>query len=167
MANLADLWQYVDKDVIFQWGQGRCAGFVFLNLQRMPEIWPLMDKVVWYDYPAKDLDDQTLLRGIEMLQPNVTGCLPTEWDFSFADSGGWTIKGDLFEKRPEVGMAHFNGIGGRSKGSIYKELSLFKKYPDSWGLFLYYVNLPWTWVRFFGKSVAPGRGHKIRYTRAV
>jgi hypothetical protein len=47
MANLANLWSHIDRsDVIYQWGRDHCAGFVILNVKRVPLIWDVASKVL-------------------------------------------------------------------------------------------------------------------------
>lgn len=166
MANLANLWSHIDRSgVIYQWGRDHCAGFVILNVKRVPIIWDVASKVDMKTFSKErrqKYGDQLILKAVNWTEPEMVAFLPDEWALSIANGGLWKHTKKLDKYRPQVGMFHFNGAG-RSKNSYWKnENAPIQRYPDKYGLAIYYVNLPWSWALFLAKSqITQGEGHPI------
>ena len=91
--------------------------------------------------------------------PELVGTLPPAWDVSVAAL--W--RGDLRDRRPAVGMLHFNG-GGASKESAFLAHGYIvgARWNRTWGVATYYERLSWSWAQFIAQSrVPPGQGHTL------
>lgn len=143
-----------------------CAGFVVLNLRKLPEIWNASDDASMTlqfigDQVQAQPNDQQILRAANFTHPERVGIFPKRWDGHVAD-GLWRYPNDLLKHRPELAMLHFNG-GGHSKdneGPYFDTHYLlvggtFGKKPeqkhdvhlDTYGLIQEQVRLPWPWAR--------------------
>ena len=163
MSNLADLWQYVDREATFQWGADMCAGFMMFNLKKAGSLWDLASRCDLKGIMEKyelNLGDQLILRAVNETFPEVVGDLPDAWTISYAN-GGYMHTHDIVDWRPNVGMLHFNG-GTISKESYFKEHKVIQNKPDTWGMAAYYARLPWPWARFIGESKSQdGQGQRL------
>ena len=161
MANLQGLWKHVDSNALFQWGENMCSGFLILNVQKMEEMHKIISSI---DYPKlrKDsldpnikrapMNDQLLFVGVNVTRPEVVQLLPMEWDISIANNI-WRIKNQIVEKRPNIGMIHFNG-GGISKEAFFDVHDFIQKeqFKGTFALATYYVRLPWPWAKYMVES---------------
>jgi len=162
LSNLQNLWKIVNHDdengPLFYIGESQCSGFIVINLKKTVKIWEAASKadlanISQHTHQAPD--DQLVFRSIKMEYPDLVGVLPEEWDMNIAD-GLWMFKRAVVEKRPKVGMLHFNG-GGSSKESFFVAHDFLKDkaLKGTFGLVNYYVRLPWTWARFMAYSNVP------------
>ena len=156
LQNLDALWQHElrNQDRMFVWGDSQCAGFLILNLERMVEFWETFPKLNNSGITNWGSDDQVLLRLAARERPEWFGRLPPEWDIHMAD-GAWRYAPRLVEERPNAGMLHFNGGGGSKEAYFKTQNNPTSKY-EGWNVVLYYVNLPWSWVRSIAASRCVG-----------
>ena len=167
MANLQNIWSYADSNAIFQWGQSQCSGFMLLNLRKLEGMRnKLKDldlasiKSSSLDLQKHHFDDQFLFIAVNNSMPEQVSILPDEWDISIAN-GIWRMHKDIVEKRPNIGMIHFNG-GSASTNAFFDEHSFYLKYNETFGLVKYYVKLPWPWAKFIVESnIESGEGYLI------
>lgn len=133
MANLDSLWENVDRNSAFQWGDDGCAGFLVLNVQKLDEIWDMArrcDLANISNVTGHDFNDQLIFLAVNRTFPNVVALLPGEWAISVAN-GAWRHAGDIVDYRPKVGMFHFNG--GGSDNTEYWKGDFVKGFADTWG----------------------------------
>jgi hypothetical protein len=157
MANLGNLWENIDEDKMFQWGEDKCAGFIVLNLHKLDTLWDMacqcnLAKIsVALDH---GFNDQLIFLAMNHTFPDVVAVLPDEWAISVANDA-WRHTTDIVDYRPKVGMFHFNG--GGSNNEAYWESDFLKGSAGTWGVGpYYYLKLPWNWVRFIGESMIDG-----------
>jgi hypothetical protein len=169
MANIEEVWRHLNPDSLFHWGASMCAGFVLLSLDKLDLIWDLVEML---DLKAisrairQNPNDQLIFRALNVTYPQNVTILPSEWDVSLAD-GAWRYKKGHFkktivQKRPEMGMMHFNGA--RASKDAYFETHGFltdKNLEKTWGIAHYWVRVPWTWARFMAKSQIDGEGYML------
>jgi len=169
MANLEELWRSLDSpsssasDKIFYAGETQCAGFVVLNIRKLPLAWEIVSGVNLTDAPAEfgqRPNDQIVLKVVKKREPGLVGELPDAWDLSVADL--FRYRKTIVKKRPSAGMLHFNGAG---KGGAYFDTHTSLKnerFRHTWGLASYHVRLPWQWARFAASSrTRDGRGYPV------
>lgn len=161
MAPLDDIWERQispnradDKEILFYWGNWNVSGFIVLRPKYEKRLWDLYSQanVSSYQYilgPRPVVDDQHLFQVIQYQFPQHVGTLDPEWDVSAAD-GPWKFNPKkLLQARPNgAGILHFNG-GGESPDAFYNR-NRPKHYREDqiWNLAKYYVDLPWSWVKF-------------------
>jgi len=125
---------------------------VVFNVPKIPTIWKLASEFNFKKYAS---GDQFILKQVGKLHPEVVAHLPNEWSISIGN-GLWRHAKHIVDYRPKVGMFHFNGQGAR-KAHWWKNKNGFPyKFSNTFGNAVYYVNLPWTWARFNGESLAAG-----------
>jgi len=140
-----------------------------MNVPRLDDIWTLARKSPMGDLAPhlnQKVDDQLLLRSVNVTYPNEVHILSDAWDLSATVVWQPKIQKTLASHYPNVGMLHFNG-GGESKESYFgRDDGFLTWYPETWGNAKYYVMLPWQWARFQAKSaVRPGSdGYLISIT---
>lgn len=171
LANLANLWNHIDKNVTLQWGEDHCSGFTIMNVKKIPLIWDvasMVDIEAFSKQLKHKYGDQLILKAVNWTRPEMVAYLPNEWALSIGNGGLWRHTKHLVKYRPQVGMFHFNG-GGRSKASYWDgESTPVQRYPDKYGIALYYVNLPWSWALFIGEShITNGEGYKLTIQHRV
>lgn len=123
--------------------------------------------------------------------PDVVAQFPPQWDRNLGH--GWRHRPHKLrnEKEAAAGMVHFQGGAGRSPTQTYydksggngNDPSGFQQYctrskqcnknaqenmpmvESTWGLASYYVNVPWHWVLYFGKSMVESskEGYPLQY----
>lgn len=161
MSNLQDVWKHIDSNALFQWGENMCAGFLILNVQKMEETLKIIGSINYQKFRSEsknpaikraNLNDQLFFVGVNVTHPEVVQLLPMEWDISIAN-GIWKLKRNIVEKRPNIGMIHFNG-GGISTNAYFDEHDFITKdeFKGTFGLASYYVRLPWPWAKYMAKS---------------
>jgi hypothetical protein len=159
MANLERIWSLVDPESLFQWGSNMCAGFLLLTVHRMDELWEKLKSLREEIKLVGSIDDQVVFRIVNKFFPELVSVLPDEWDLSYADKV-WRFAHKIVEKRPKVGMMHFNG--GDGEPYFEKHTALINpKRSNTFGLSKYYVGIPWTWARFVAESQIEGKGFKL------
>ena len=185
LANIQTLWNYVvaKKDVVhlpipeeayyLHWGSTKCAGFIILDVQRLPEMWNVVqdswstkgaDQLKTQHNINMDQADQSWLATFELERPNKVSKLPDMWD-NHVGNGLWKYKTNLLQVRPQIGYIHFNG-GNPGKPSWFLEkdgnytswVSSFqqdKEVRQTFGMVDYYIRLPWSWAKHFSSSKIP------------
>lgn len=165
MSNIEQLWKHLDPHALFHWGLSMCSGFVLLNMNALPEIWDLAEKL---DLRAmgtsirQQPNDQLIFRAINITHPERVSVLPPEWDISIADEV-WRFRKTIVQNRPQVGMIHFNG-GGSSKEAFFETHSFLTDETLRWtfGMANYFIRLPWSWARFTVESItSEGQGYPL------
>ena len=144
LVNLERLWKE-RHDVMFQMGRSQVAGFMMFNVHLMAPFWDVVQSGIlehadwdWFQHA-----DQSLLVNVKQLGHG--GDLTDAWDIHLGD-GAWRYSDKLPEHVPQAGMLHFNG-GGKSKEAYFKGRSGWSKKPG-WTVVNYYVDMPWSWVRY-------------------
>jgi len=123
MSNIESLFTGpTDPNILFQWGESQCAGFLLLNVRKQNQILSLakgidFGKLIKTPLIKGPPHDQFILKAINLTYPEKVGFIPREWDISIAD-GIWRDKKVFVEKHPEIGMIHFNG-GWESKNAPF------------------------------------------------
>ena len=154
--------QHVNPEKVFQWGNNSlCSGFMIMNVQKLAEIWDRMPLLGPWK-PTETPGDQIILRSFHSKFPKLVGSLPLEWDISARNGFMGDPEGGYLEANPRkvakwlkdgAGMLHFNG-GGESVESYFKvHPQVSAKYKDTFGLARFYVDIPWSWVKFVTKSM--------------
>lgn len=105
LANLNDLYQYVDSTKMFQVSSTWInSGFMIVNVAKFNEFWDLLDAVPEIDSGG----DQTLITLVADAFPDVVGHLPEQWD-THLGHGFRRAPHKLLDQRDKVGMLHFTG----------------------------------------------------------
>ena len=167
MSDLGELWSHVTHDAAFQWGGSMNAGFVILNLQKLPLVWNVastLDLMEISERTDQGANDQLVFQAVNRTRPDLVQLLPKEWDVSVTSlwRGGLVADRDYFPfenmspHRPDgVGMLHFNG-GKSSKENVFTSggsfLDIQKRGRYGWANANYYVRLPWAWARYLVES---------------
>eukprot|EP00978_Attheya_sp_CCMP212_P043664 scaffold288864_cov48-Attheya_sp.AAC.1 len=159
LSNIESLFtQPTDPNILFRWGETtQCAGFLLLNARTQNQILSLakgidLAKLIKTPLIEGPPHDQFILRAINLTYPEKVGFIPREWDISYAD-GGWRKKKVFLKKHPEIGMIHFNGGGRKMEAFFHDHPFLFEDvFKNTTGLANYYVNMPWTWAKYFAKN---------------
>lgn len=155
MSNLGDLHHRYNRSATFSWGKDHCSGFVVFNVPKIPTIWKLAQDYKHFKNHASG--DQFILKQVGNLHPEVVSFLPNEWALSVGNGGLWKRAKKIVDYRPKVGMIHFNGQGARKQSWWRNQRGFPHRHSSTFGNALYYVNLPWSWARFHGESLAAGR----------
>jgi lipopolysaccharide biosynthesis glycosyltransferase len=153
LANLAELWRHVDDRLLFQWGS-ECAGVLLLNVHRFGEFWGILKRSNWTGVELPHAD-QSILNKVMQDYPDKVGNFSKEWDLNVASH--WRYRGDnsLLKNRPELGLVHYNGGGSTKEAFFTSKNNAFVYEFTEWGVAAnYYANLPWSWLRFLGRSVS-------------
>lgn len=161
LVNLERLWKE-RQDVMFQMGASSSSGFMMFNVHRMASFWDVVQRGLlehadweWFSGSA----DQPLLRNVHRLGHG--GYLTDAWDVHLA-AGAWKHRNKLPEKVPQAGMLHFNG-GGRSKQAYFNSTSGWSTRPG-WTVVNYYIDMPWSWVRYMVGNDHDGRAPNANET---
>ena len=113
------------------------------------------------EFKGHQLDDQLILKSVNVTHPSLVNVLPDGFDITLTHR--WRKVNFPYDKvYPKTFMLHHNG---NLKNSVYwNRTEWTSMHPDSWGLMLYYVNLPWSWARYFAESEVRygSSGHLIR-----
>lgn len=139
---------------------------MILNVNKVHTIWEAASQVEdmkkFSQQNNQKYGDQLLLKAANYTRPELVAFLPDGWAMSIANGKLYRHTKHLVTYRPQAGMFHFNG-GGRSKDSYFQsETAPIRKYPKSYGLAMYYVNLPWNWALFTGMSkIGNGKGYPL------
>ena len=158
VANLQSLWNHIDPQALFQWGETMCAGFMVLDNQQLPRVWDLAHQTPMLNISERfhnGANDQLIFRAVNVTFPDRVALFEQGWDIHVAD-GGFRFKKNLDQRRPRVGMMHFNG-GSSSKESAYASHSILKEEEaqDTWGLAHYYARMPWRWAPYWAQGTIP------------
>lgn len=168
LANLQEIWNQIDPNVVFQWGVTQCSGFMLLCVPKLPTVWELAAQSPFAQISKEQrlgANDQVIFVAVNQSFPSSVGVLPPAWDVSVANEM-WRYRHRLLTQRPQVGMLHFNG-GGFHKQSAFVShpfLSGPDVHQDTWGMANYYAHLSWTWARYWAAShIQPAqKGYPIK-----
>ncbi|KAL7479818.1 hypothetical protein ACHAW6_005543 [Cyclotella cf. meneghiniana] len=155
LANLEELWHIVEAkpDSLFHWGKGMCACFVVMKVSQIDDIWTFARTSPLADIKKENnVDDQLIYISVNETHPNEVNVFPGGFDMTL--SYRWQGEHFPYEKvYPETFMLHHNGNGNNNSNPYWNSgQTWISKHRDSWGLMEYYINLPWSWARFFAKS---------------
>lgn len=170
MTNIEQVWRLRDDNVLFQWGNLQCAGFLLLNLPKFGEqFWNLVTRIEKEHTLVKvsgsdRTNDQLLLQAVQKVYPDKVGSLPRDWDTHVGNGAyKWKSQYKVLKERPRIGFIHLNG-GSTSKASAFEQNILVtnEKFNRTWLVAQYYATYPWQWVRFNLESQAiDGKGVPI------
>ncbi len=134
MPNLLDVWKHIDSNALFQWGDNMCVGFLIWNVQEMEETLKITSSINYQKLQSEsknpvtthvNLNDQLFIVSVNVTLQKVVQLLPMEWDISIAN-GIWKLKRNIVEKRPNIGIIHFNG-GGICTNAYFNEHDFINK----------------------------------------
>lgn len=153
LGNLASVWNHIDEDAMITMSLN-CSGVQLINIGKLPEFWNRVAKFNWMKEP--NIRDQELVLRVKENFGNVTD-LPPEWDLTLTRHWrGTKMPEGLLKLRPEAGIFHYNG-GGKNQNAYWEGNPFIENRTGGWALAPnYYVNLPWGWARFMGRSVLEG-----------
>jgi len=142
--------------VLFYIGKQECAGFVVINVKELKTTWEAASKIDLQRASERlnqDANDQLVLKAILDRFPSMVGRLPNEWDMNVANAFPVIRLNNVVQKRPELGVMHFNGGSNSKKAYFLEHRFLLDHSADhTWGLAKYYVQMPWHWARFVALS---------------
>lgn len=159
-----------DDDIMFMWGETKCAGFMILNPQKINQAWPLFASIapnVSSVLGKQPGNDQTIFMALQRFYPHLHRQLPLMWDVH-AVGNVWARRGTMGKiamYRPSgAGFLHFNG-GAETKEAFFTYHYNYRK-TKHWGLAQRYVNMPWYWAQAYHASrLAPGEsGYPVTFT---
>jgi hypothetical protein len=130
-----------------------CACFVAMKLSRIDDIWTFARTAPLADIKKDNgVDDQLIYISVNETHPDEVNVFPDGFDMTL--SYRWQGEHFPYEKvYPETFMLHHNGNGNNNTNPYWNSgQTWISKHRDSWGLMEYYINLPWSWARFFAKS---------------
>ena len=155
-----------------------CAGFVFLNLPRLHEFFPIVKNLSNDSFPANFesyYNDQFVMLQVKKSHPDLVSDMPKEWYIHLAHGFRRNVH-LLKEKRTNIAMLHFNGM--RKEGERWWEggvwyycdesesckhnATIQQHYRETWNLAEYYVHLPWDMTKFQGAAIAGKYGHPLQ-----
>jgi hypothetical protein len=124
-----------------------------MKLSRIEEIWMFARRAPFPEiqktFNDHSLDDQLILISVNVTQPSQVNVLPDGFDMTLTNR--WQGMHFPYHKvYPETFMLHHNG--NHNENEYWNRTEWISAHPDSWGLMEYYINLPWSWARFFAKS---------------
>jgi hypothetical protein len=128
-----------------------CAGVMLVNVHKLDKFWEHVNSIKWEGNMLEDLD-QSMVIEVGKQYPGSVELLSAPWDLTVTVHWREAKKENLIKIRPEAGIVHFNG-GGSSKDPYFNS-DFITDHQDGFGLpAVYFRDIPWTWVRFMGKSV--------------
>jgi hypothetical protein len=128
-----------------------CAGVMVVNVPKLGMFWDHVNSIQWANSMLKDLD-QSMVIEVGKHYPGSVQLLSEPWDITVTEHWREAKREQFIKFRPNAGILHYNG-GGTSLDPYYNS-DFVKDLHDGFGLpATYYRDLPWTWVRFMGKSV--------------
>jgi lipopolysaccharide biosynthesis glycosyltransferase len=145
-----DLESLEDKPLMIMAGgeDGGCSGVMLVNIAKLDKFWEHVNSMNW---TGKELPywDQSMIMEVGKQYPGSVQYLAFPWDLTVTEH--WREIGRIEKVRPEAGIIHYNGNGGDvpfySSGFV-NDTQRGMGLPAT-----YFRDLPWTWVRFMGKSV--------------
>ena len=149
LSNLGDLWRHRNATSILQWGEAKCSGFGLFNLEQMrrQNFWKLVKKAHSNISASTGMiDDQSVLRTLSNVRPDLVPYLPQQWNLHRADNF-WRWKGNgtrLVQNAPKAAMVHMNG--GREDNKFNTS---YLEYGNVLWAMRYYGGLPWEWTKYF------------------
>lgn len=162
LTDLEALWQQRNPSYMFQWAPNNNSGVLLLNLPWMRQFLSLASAGLRAGLQRGDPTvrkaqarrlEQPIWKWAMEAAPMLVGTISQDWNIAVADSF-WRAGHRLPQVMPNASCLHFNG-GGNDRGSWF-ETSAFA-HRNGWRVALYYVDLPWAWLRSFGRSASPFR----------
>jgi hypothetical protein len=147
-----DLESLEDKPLMIMAGAedgGGCAGVMLVNIAKLDKFWEHVNSMNWTE---KQLAfwDQSMVIEVGKQYPGSVQYLAFPWDLTASEH--WREVEIIDKVRPEAGIFHYNN--GNVGDNPFYSSDFVNESQHGMGLpATYFRDLPWTWVRFMGKSV--------------
>jgi hypothetical protein len=127
-----------------------CAGVMWVSITKLDIFWERVKSMNWTGRHL-GYNDQSMITEVGKEYPDTVQYLGTPWDLTVTEHWREASAHRLAKFRPEAGIIHYNGQSGHDP---FYSSGFINDTQHGMGLpAIYFRDLPWTWMRFMGKSV--------------